>query len=79
MIPYFDALGDGNRLFVRRAQVGTPLRRGRRVYVAYVIGSGRRRAVSPSLTRAVRRALHERPRSPRLTGVLAELEHELAS
>jgi hypothetical protein len=73
------ALGNGLRLFVRRAVVSSTLRRERRVYVAHLIGADAVRSASPSLHRAVRRALGERPGSPRLARVLAELEHELAS
>jgi hypothetical protein len=73
------ALGDGLRLYVRRAVVSSPLRGERRVYVAHVIGAAGLRRASPSLERAVGRALRDRPGSPRLAGVLAQLEHELVS
>ena len=72
-------LGGGRRLYVRRAVVSSPLRGERRVYVAHVIGAERLRCSSPSLRRAVARALRDRPGSPRLAGVLTQLEHELVS
>ena len=71
------ALGGGRRLFVRRAVVGRPVRGERTVYVAHVIGTTAVRSASPSLRRAVQRALAERRGSARLAGILAELEHEL--
>ena len=71
------ALGHGMRLFVRRAEVSSGLRRGRRVYVAHIIGTDRLRSASPNLRRAVAGAMSEGRRSSKVENALRELEHEL--
>ena len=71
------ALGRGRRLYVRRAEVSSGLRRGREVYVAHVIGTDTLRSASPDLRRAIASATGARRRSPGVEEALQQLEHEL--
>ena len=72
------ALGQGTRLYVRRADVSFGVRRGRAVYVAHIIGSDARRSASPKLDRAVSGAMRDSARSSRVQEALRQLEHEFA-
>ena len=71
------ALGHGRRLYVRRAAVSFGVRRGCPVYVAHIIGANTLRSTSPSLRRAVSRAMSQRGQSPSVEEALHQLEHEL--